>query len=434
MAGSWRLAAWCAASLAVPWTATAAEAANQAAARDCATRVTRDNLVPCALAASPDLRVEREAESALEGRRQAADTLLPSNPVLGLEGARRTTPGTDRAPAFNWSASLSQELELAGQRGQRQRAAQAALEAQRLRILARQRDTASSAWNSYFEVIAARLQQELAQRLLDASRRVAAVVRAKAEQGLIAPVDADVASAAALRVQQQALRTAQAEAVARAQLAFWLGVDPERPPEVSGELLPLAGLPELDLEPSRASEARPELRAWDAERSALAARAEGLRRARIPNPSLSLFAREDGYGERVYGVGLSVPIPLPGPLGQLYAGEIAELEAQGRQAEAERARARARAGLELARIRASYRAHRAAVASFDRALLERAERTLGDSGREIEAGRLSVRDALPAQQALIELLQAHLEELEAWCLASVELARALDLPLERGTP
>src|SRR6187401_1497148 len=78
MAGSWRLAAWCAASLAVPWTATAAEAANQAAARDCATRVTRDNLVPCALAASPDLRVEREAESALEGRRQAADTLLPS--------------------------------------------------------------------------------------------------------------------------------------------------------------------------------------------------------------------------------------------------------------------------------------------------------------------------------------------------------------------
>jgi hypothetical protein len=74
------------------------------------------------------------------------------------------------------------------------------------------------------------------------------------------------------------------------------------------------------------------------------------------------------------------------------------------------------------------------VPCFDQPLHSRADPALGDSGREIEAGRLSVRDALPHQQALIELLQGHLEELEAWCLASVALARALDLPLERGNP
>jgi cobalt-zinc-cadmium efflux system outer membrane protein len=432
MAGSWKIAAWCAASLAVPGTATAAE--QMAAARDCATRITRGNLVVCALAANPDLRVERELEGVLLGRRQTADTLLPSNPVLGLEAARRSTPGTDRAPAFNWSASLSQELELAGQRGQRQRAAQSALQAQRLRLLAQQRDAVGEAWIRYFEVIAARSQQQLALRLLEAARRMAEVVRAKAEQGLIASIDADVANAAALRVQQRALEAERAEAVARARLAFSLGIDPERPPEIAGELLPLEGPPGVELAAAEAARERPEVRAWDAERAALAARAEELRRARIPNPSLSLFARQDGYGERVYGAGLSLPIPLPSPVGQLHAGEIAELEAQGRQAEAEGARARARTGLELARIRASYRAHRAAVAGFDRALLERAERALDDSGREIGAGRLSVREALPAQQALIELLQAHLQELEAWCLASVELARALDLPLERGIP
>jgi cobalt-zinc-cadmium efflux system outer membrane protein len=431
MARAWRIAAWCAAYLAVPCTATAEQIAG---ARDCATRVARGNLVVCALAASPDLQVERELVGVLVGRRQAADTLLPSNPVLGLEAARRSTPGTARAATFNWSASLSQELELAGQRGQRQRAAQSALEAQRLRLLARQRDAVAEAWSNYFEVIAARSQQQLGLRLLEAARRMAEVVRAKAEQGLIASVDADVASAAALHVQQRALAAERAEAVARARLAFSLGLDPQRPPEVAGELRPLEGLPGVDLEASQAVGERPEVRAWNAERAALAARAEGLRRARIPNPSLSLFARQDGYGERVYGAGLSLPIPLPSPVGQLYAGEIAELEAQERQAEAERARVLARAGLELVQIRSSYRAHRAAVAAFDGALLERAERTLGDSGREIEAGRLSVRDALPAQEALIELLQAHLGELEAWCLASVELARALDLPLERGTP
>jgi cobalt-zinc-cadmium efflux system outer membrane protein len=185
-------------------------------------------------------------------------------------------------------------------------------------------------------------------------------------------------------------------------------------------------------QPAAALSARPEVRAWDAERSAFAARAQALRRGRVPNPTLSAFAEQDGYGERVYGLGLSLPLPLPSPVGQAHAGEIAELDALARQAEAEKARTVARAGLELARASSSYAAHRSAVRALDRATLERAERSLGELSAQIEAGRMSVRDALPAQQALIDLLRAHLEELEALCLASVELARALDLPLERG--
>lgn len=432
MARSWTGAAVCAALLIVPWTAKATERTAKVAA-DCAERVTRENLIPCALAASPDLRVEREAAGALEGRRQSASTLLPSNPVLALSGARRSTPGTDRGAAFNWSASLSQELELAGQRSSWMRAAEAEQQAQRLRLLASQRDAASQAWSLFFEVSAAQAERDLAQRLLQAAERVAEVARAKAEQGLLAPVDADVAQAAALRVLQQKLAAEQSATVARAQLALVMGNDPLRPLAVAGELAPLPGLPEPTEERATALAERPEVRAWDAERSAFTARAQGLRRGRIPNPTLSAFAEQDGYGERVYGLGLSLPIPLPSPLGQTHAGEIAELDALGRQAQAEKARSTARAGLGLARARASYAAHLSAVRAFDRATLERAESSLGELGTQIQAGRLSVRDALPAQQALIDLLRAHLEELEALCLASVELARALDLPLERGS-
>ena len=154
----------------------------------------------------------------------------------------------------------------------------------------------------------------------------------------------------------------------------------------------------------------------------------------MPNATLAAFAEQDGYGERVYGLGLSLPLPLPGPLGPNHAGEIAELESQVRQAEAEKARAAARASLELARARASYAAHQSALRAFDAATLQRAESSLGELSAQIQAGRLSVRDALPAQQALIDLLRAHLQELAALCQASVELARALDLPLERGLP
>jgi cobalt-zinc-cadmium efflux system outer membrane protein len=352
--------------------------------------------------------------------------------VLALTGARRSTPGTDRRAAFNWSASLSQELELAGQRGSRVRAAEAEQQAQQLRLLAIQRNTAGQAWSLFFEVSAAQAQRDLAQRMLAATQRVAEVARAKAEQGLLASVDADVAQAAALRVLQQLLAAEQSAAVAGAQLALALGNDPLRPAPIAGELTPLSGLPEPSDPPAAALVERPEVRAWDAERSAFTARAQSLRRGRVPNPTVSAFAEQDGYGERVYGLGLSLPLPLPSPLGQGHAGEIAELDALGRQAEAEKARAAARAGLELARARASYAAHRSAVRALDRETLDRAESSLRELSAQIQAGRMSVRDALPAQQALIDLLRAHLEELEALCLASVELARALDLPLERG--
>jgi outer membrane protein TolC len=45
-----------------------------------------------------------------------------------------------------------------------------------------------------------------------------------------------------------------------------------------------------------------------------------------------------------------------------------------------------------------------------------------------------VRDALVAQQALVELLQADVAARRAWCLASVDLARAAGVTLEGGTP
>ena len=134
MAGFWTGAAVCAALLAVPGTATATDP-TVAERRACAGQVTRSSLVACALAASPDLHVEREAAGILAGRRQSAGTLLPSNPVLALTGARRSSPGTDRGAVFNWSASLSQEIELAGQRSSRVRAADAEQQAQRLRLL-----------------------------------------------------------------------------------------------------------------------------------------------------------------------------------------------------------------------------------------------------------------------------------------------------------
>jgi len=420
MAWFWSTAA-IAACLLVARSATAQEK------RACSARIDRQNLIPCVLDASLAVRAEEAGLLAVSGRRRAAGVILPSNPVLALSGARRSESGGQRA--VNWSAELSQEIEIAGQRGARSRAADAELAAQKQRVLLSKRDTATAAWTIYFEAIAAKHEQELAAKLLEASQRMSAVARGKAQQGLIAAVDADVVEAATLRVLQAKLSAARKWAIATAELSALLGRDSAGPvAEVEGELSPLLS---ADLSAARAAnEARPETRLLVSEQQALTARADTLRRARVPNPTLSLFAQNDGFNEHVYGLGLAIPIPLPSPVGRTNAGEIAELEALGLRVQVEREQLARSFGLEAATAAAELRAHQDAVAALTPETLERAERSLGDLSDAINTGRLPVRDALIAQQALIELLQTNLSERLGLCLASVRLARALGFPLE----
>jgi cobalt-zinc-cadmium efflux system outer membrane protein len=398
-------------------------------AQPCAAQIDRKNLIACALEASLSVRAEQTGLLATQGRRTAANVLLPSNPVLALSGARRTVAGGAQT-ALNWSAELSQELEIGGQRGARSRAADAELAAQKQRVLLSKRDTAAAAWTAYFEAIAAKREQELAGELLRASQRMSAVARGKAERGLIATVDADVVEAATVRVLQAKLRATRNWETATAELTGLLGRDASRPVTVvEGELAPLAGEPPAAV--AKASE-RPETRLLADERKALSARADTLRRARVPNPTLSVFAQNDGFDERVYGLGVAIPIPLPSPVGRTNAGEIAEVEALGQRLQIERARVERALDLEVASAAAELRAHRDAVAALSPRMIEGAERSLSDLSDAVDTGRLSVRDALIAEQALIELLQTNLSERLQWCLASVRLARALGRPLEEG--
>jgi cobalt-zinc-cadmium efflux system outer membrane protein len=82
----------------------------------------------------------------------------------------------------------------------------------------------------------------------------------------------------------------------------------------------------------------------------------------------------------------------------------------------------------------TYNSRAAEVQAFTLERVTRAHETLRSLGEEVEAGRLSVRDALVAQQALVELLQADIAARRAWCLSSVELARAAGVSLEGETP
>jgi cobalt-zinc-cadmium efflux system outer membrane protein len=115
----------------------------------------------------------------------------------------------------------------------------------------------------------------------------------------------------------------------------------------------------------------------------------------------------------------------------MHDGEIAEAEALAAQAATEAERVRRDLRLALANALAAYETRHEAVAAYAPERATRAEQDMAAMAQEIEAGRLSVREAIVAQGLFVELLQARLEARRALCLASVELARAAGLPLER---
>jgi outer membrane protein, heavy metal efflux system len=389
----------------------------------------RSNLVPCVLSASLVVKAEGEELEAARGRQTAASPILPSNPVLAVSAARRTSASSD---GNNWYVTLQQEIEIAGQRGTRRDVATASLAAQSQRVVLSRRNTAAQAWLAYFEVLAAAEERSLAARLADLAERVAAVARARAGQGLGAPIEADVAAATAVAALMSKLGAERRLKQNESALAAMLGLDPGAiPMTVDGDLRPLDSVSEaLAAHSAAAVAARPEVLAANAEARAQEHRAEAFRRSRIPNPTVSLFAQNDGFNERVFGAGIALPIPLPGNVGRTHVGEIAEAEALARKARTERASFERGVRLEIANAAHLFESTTRAVEAFDTAQLARAAEDLESLAGEVEAGRLGVRDAILSQQVLIDFLRAHVEARRAWCLASVELARALGVALE----
>ena len=90
--------------------------------------------------------------------------------------------------------------------------------------------------------------------------------------------------------------------------------------------------------------------------------------------------------------------------------------------------------LEVASALQAYESRQREVSVLTPAKAQRAGQTLEDLRAQVEAGRLPVRDAIVAQQTLVEFLQGELSARLELCLASVALARAVGFPLERQLP
>ncbi len=405
-----------------------------AAALECGGAITRVNVADCALRASMTARAEEHTLRSIEGRRTAASLLLPSNPTLNLVGGYPIEPSlNDRF--LVWSATLSQELEIAGQRGARLDVTAAEREIQKQRVAAIRVEIASQALAAYFDALSAVEEARLAATLAALGDALQTVARTRAQIGIGSDVEARLADGAAIRIAQSRIAAEQRVASTRATLATLLGLDPASNLHLEGELAPLAI---IEQSPARIVEKavarRAEIGIARAERELQERRRALYEKQRVPNPTISIFARNDWIGERAIGLGVGIPIPLPAPVGRTYAGEIAESAALADRAAAQLEAVRRSIRLEVDTALAAVSARRRERELYTPERIRETEAALSAVAEEIASRRLPVREAILTQQGLIEVLSGSIRAKRELCLASVELARAAGMVQEERAP
>jgi cobalt-zinc-cadmium efflux system outer membrane protein len=395
---------------------------------ECSRPLDADTVARCAVAASPEVREARERLAAVAGRRATAGVWLPSNPTVGATVATRRRPPPEAVSALNWSVVLSQELEIAGQRGARVDTADAESAAQARRVGVAEQEVAAGALTAYYEAIAAEEGLQLAADLAHNAQALAIFAEARAKEALLAGVEADVARAEATRIGLVRFEAERRLADSRVALAVLLDVEPASLSLPTALPIETPATPAGSLE-EQALRLRGEIVAAEMERTILERRLALIRRERVPNLTLSAFVEHGEINDRILGVGLSVPLSLPAPVGRTRAGEIAETVAQIRAAESSAELVRRRVRLEVARALAALRARRGAAGLFESDLLARARADLSSLRAAISSRQLALREGLQWQRALIELLAADIESRLGRALAWVDLKRVVGLPL-----
>jgi cobalt-zinc-cadmium efflux system outer membrane protein len=386
-----------------------------------------------AFSQSPRLRARQtevaEVASGLVGART-----YPHNPELTLEAADRRGPGgatTDRG------FSLSQELEIAGQRGKRlavasERLAAAEATLQRdLRLLAFRVETA------FAEAVRDRELLSVAETDAALAREVLDFSKLRLERGAATQIEVNLAQASAGRSERNVQRTRAAYASARSRLAEVAGVDPAVQPEPDGELpFPRGDLPSLETLLATALANRGDFAAIQRQEQAAEAAIRLAAAEGKPNLILGAFVQREEGTDDITGATVGVSLPLF----NRNQGPIAESRAVRERLRHEHQALRLAIEQEVLAAVNELRAAQASAEFLRDQVLGTLEENVQLLQRSFAAGRIGATEVVTLRREFVASRQEYIEVLaDAW-LARIDLDLAsgrLALPqisTGKGTP
>jgi cobalt-zinc-cadmium efflux system outer membrane protein len=253
------------------------------------------------------LRLDRETA---HGELKKAELPFVSNPTIDADLATKAKRFRgDGGKATDYEVRLSQEVEIAGQRGKRIGEAEEGLTISNLLIKDKERAILSEVKGKFIKALAACRKVELAEKGVVLKKDIADLTRKKSRKSDFSETEADLAEIE-LDKAKMGLRSARKEyreSLILVRSSVGLKSDTAMSVEGSLELDDFL-LPDMNTLKQRALR-RPDVRAANEEITKSNFTLALTRREAVPNITLSGIYGQD-VGRNYMGMGLSVPIPL----------------------------------------------------------------------------------------------------------------------------
>ncbi len=397
----------------------------------CTGNVTLKQIVECVLDHSPEYRSSRLELNVIKGKKIAAGYLFPSNPQFSyMQSYRKQTQSEGLVTgglvsSVNGEILLSQEIFIGGQRKGRLDVADAEFAAQVRKVTVMERETIYNALVASLMYFSLMKEVKLAGELHGLAKDIHTVAKARAEKGLSAPIDADIAEAESIRMNRFYLLTKRRLDVAKGNLTVMMGVPFSAALELVGEPEdPAFQNMNIATLTDEALKVRAEIQASEAEIITQESRISLLQKEKIPNLTISGFVQRDGFNENVIGGRFSLPLKIFRDNSGELVEEISRKEQLINKAEVSRHSIR----YEVIKAISSYNSLKEEYGSYSEELLEKIDKDLDSIKKALLNGRINVREALLSQQSLIGIKISYVQSKTDFAIATAEVIRACGIP------
>ena len=395
--------------------------------------LTVDDLVARALTEHPEIRAaQAELDAAAARVRQAG---LRPNPMLDLGGQKAISPDN------NLSVGVTVPLDLNGRKAGRVGVAERELEMKRAQLVDRERRLRGDVRAKAGELFAAQRDLAVTDDLLKISREALALVAERVRTGAVPALDENLLRVEVNRLEANRHVLASRVEIAGLQLVTIVGIPPEGPVALRGDLASPPAIP-VDIGTSIATE-RPDVRAARADIGVAEAKirkeqAEGRWDASV---NVGYQRQEFGYDLRgltdrgttrpiqdtfhYFGGGVTITLPVR----NRNDGAIAAATSEAVAAERRRELAELLARQEVQAAGAQHAAARRALDVYERGVRDLARANLDVVRESYRLGRGTLLDVIAEQRRYVDVEHGYTEALRRVWDAAVEVERAIGAPV-----
>lgn len=274
--------------------------------------MTLDEALQYALKNNPDLQAFRFEEDVIKGQEIKARLPLRFNPTIGSNVATKGKSSVEEGSRrfTDYGVKLSQEFEIAGQRGFRIGIAEKDLGRVGLEIKNRERILISEVKDAFAKTIASKKKIELTKEVIRIQEQLLGSTRTKLEAGEVSGLQVNLAEIEFSKAKRELLVAENEYREGLLTLQGLLGLKPDLTLNLEGTLPgEVFALPEKGLLLESALSNRPDILAALAEVDSTKTAVALAGREAIPNLTVSGLYEKDER-RNIFGIEFSVPIPF----------------------------------------------------------------------------------------------------------------------------